>query len=388
VGGLWLAPDQVAQQRAKTKAVERNERNDIQRSSKDPSESNQPAGAENANNVNNTPVLPYKNLQGQITATNPNPSGKTPAYAKHPDIRSDSALNGLVNDTPLLSRMIYKESIIPLPAISPSVNNSSQEEKSRDSLIHATAKMLALAPGNPGTDIHLHVVKETAHESRKTSAKNRALSFYGGSYFNYSLGSETKLNFGGGFTSDIRLSGNLRLSTGIGLANNSLTYNDGVPSSNKQKLAFDAVPSFGLATNLGTNNLTTVTKYDANLLALDIPVNIKYLIIPEDNKFYLLAGLSSGTYLAEKYSLIYRNYNVNGVYINQPANVEEKRQLRTFDLARTLNISIGYSTNFGKSQNITIEPFLKYPLSGLGSEDLKFGATGVNLKMNFSQFKK
>ncbi|MES3017207.1 MAG: hypothetical protein V4721_05490 [Bacteroidota bacterium] len=276
--------------------------------------------------------------------------------------------------------------VVALPAATLSVSNS---EVSRDSIIEATGRMLALAPQNLSQDSHTHRVEETPYHSRTSSTKNQLFSVFAGSYFNYSLGSETKLNFGAGFTSDINLGNNLRLTTGLALAKNTLTYNNGVPSSRSAQRAYDAVPSFGLNNGgLLNNSLTTVTKYNASLLALDIPVNVKYLIIPRDNKLYLLAGFSSGTYLTETYSLDYRNYSPAGAYINQGQGIEVKNQLQAFDLARTLNISFGYSANLGKTQNITIEPFLKYPLGGLGSEDLRFGSTGINLKLNFSKFKK
>lgn len=281
---------------------------------------------------------------------------------------------------------LVKDPVLSLPeTTAPALN----PEMVRDSIVDAAARILALAPQNPSPGNHADQDDEMQDNSRKASKKDHSFSVYAGSYFNYSLGSETKLNFGAGFTSDIKIASNLRLSTGLALAKNSLSYNNGVPSPDKAKRAYDAVPSFGI-TNAGhaNNSLTTVTKYDADLLALDIPINLKYLIIPEDNKLYLLAGLSSGTYLSETYSLGYRNYSAAGVYLNQRQGVEVKNQLQAFDLARTLNISFGYSANLGKSQNITIEPFLKYPLGGLGSENLRFGSTGLNLKLNFSNFKK
>lgn len=270
--------------------------------------------------------------------------------------------------------------------IDPPIEGSNQLS-ARDSMVEISAKTLALAQTSPQADKLYPKVGKVSKSSKKANTEKSAFSFYAGSYINYSSGSETKLNFGAGFTSDIRLASNLKLSTGLALANNSLTYNDGKPASSKDNVAFRAVPGFG-ASFSGNNNLTTITRYDANLLALDIPVNLKYLIIPKDNKLYLMAGLSSGTYLAETYSLDYRNYSAAGSLVNQTQGLEEKKQLQTFDLARTLNISFGYSSNIGKNQNITIEPFLKYPLGGLGSEDLKFGSTGLNLKLNFSQIKK
>jgi len=208
--------------------------------------------------------------------------------------------------------------------------------------------------------------------------KKLGFSVYAGSYFNYSEGSENQLNFGAGVISDIRLSRNLKLSTGLSIASNSLNYNSG------QDLPVNASSSFN-SVKLSSGNLTTITSYHANLLVLDIPVNIKYQFVPESDKFYLSAGLSSGTYLNETYAYQYRNFNTaSGNYVSQTADQKIKKQLNDFDLGRTLNLSLGLSTDFGKTQKISIEPFLKYPLGGLGSENLKFGSTGINLKLRFN----
>ena len=135
--------------------------------------------------------------------------------------------------------------------------------------------------------------------------------------------------------------------------------------------------------------LTTITSYSADLLAIDIPVNLKYQFVPESDKFYVSAGLSSGTYLNETYAFQYKNFNpTSGAFSAQAKEQEIKKQLNDFDLARTLNLSFGLSTGFGKTQTISIEPFLKYPLGGLGSENLKFGSTGINLKLHFKPAKK
>jgi hypothetical protein len=42
----------------------------------------------------------------------------------------------------------------------------------------------------------------------------------------------------------------------------------------------------------------------------------------------------------------------------------------------------------GKSNRLIIEPFLKYPLAGLGAQQIHFGAGGLNLKINFKASKK
>ena len=225
---------------------------------------------------------------------------------------------------------------------------------------------------------------ETEDDKDPASRETRKLTFsvFAGSYFNYSEGSENQLNFGAGFVSDIRLSKNLKVSTGVSIASNSLNYDSA------QDLPVRAYASFKSA-EYYSGNLTTITSYNASLLALDIPLNLKYQFIAESDKFYLSAGLSSGTYLNETYAYQYRNFSTaTGSYASPPQDQKIKKQLNDFDLGRTLNLSLGISTGFGKTQVISIEPFMKYPLSGLGSEDLRFGSAGINLKLRFAPQKK
>jgi hypothetical protein len=53
-----------------------------------------------------------------------------------------------------------------------------------------------------------------------------------------------------------------------------------------------------------------------------------------------------------------------------------------------LNVSFGMGYPLGKSNRLIIEPFLKYPLDGLGAQQIRFGAGGLNLKINFKGTKK
>ena len=236
-----------------------------------------------------------------------------------------------------------------------------------------------------GTFQTLNLMEENTKENITNDKKIQKTTFsiFAGSFFNYSEGSENELNFGAGFSSDIRISKKLKFSTGLSLASNSLSFES-------RQLPQNASSSFNSARDLSSAGiLTTITSYSADLLAIDIPVNLKYQFVPESDKFYVSAGLSSGTYLNETYAFQYKNFNpTSGAFSAQAKNQEIKKQLNDFDLARTLNLSFGLSTGFGKTQTISIEPFLKYPLGGLGSENLKFGSTGINLKLHFKPAKK
>lgn len=217
--------------------------------------------------------------------------------------------------------------------------------------------------------------------------KEQIFSVYAGSFFNYADGSEMKLNFGAGLTSDIRIGPNLRLTTGISMAQNTLSYKNGLPSAKSEILRY-ASPSPGYGSGQLATTVRTITNYDASLLSLDIPVSLKYMIIPKENRLYVSAGLVSGTYLAETYVLNYRNYSIaSGTFVSQTKGEEIRKEFQSFDLARTLNLSFGFNTPLSRSQTISVEPFIRYPLGGLGSENLKFGSSGINLRLNFSPLK-
>jgi hypothetical protein len=221
----------------------------------------------------------------------------------------------------------------------------------------------------------------------KTRAEDKRVNFsvYAATYFNYAEGSTNQINAGAGFTSDIKLSRNIKLSTGVALAQNTLRYNSSVPKSeNGSSLSF-AAPSIQRADLFSANVSVPVFKnYNANLVGLDVPINIKYEFNPEKSDTYISAGLSSGTFIDEKYTYSY-------TYSNSTSAVQDATTTNSFNsfyFGKTLNVSFGVGYPLGKSNRLIIEPFLKYPLDGLGAQQLRFGAGGLNLKINFKSLKK
>ncbi len=332
----------------------------------------------------------------QITPPAPAQSG---TIAKELNPGSDSKAATLAN-----SRLAEKEKIF--------INRPSVSSKTTDRLVSSTkdsassyenplaksaviaevpamkqdTMVLAIAEAT-NTDYNLKprteeikLPEEKRKKSEKNSNKNFILSVYAGSFINYAEGSENNVNVGAGLSSDFRISKNFRISTGLNLSKNSLAYNQNEPA-NKYGSFQDANASIA-----GT--LVALSNYEAELLGLDIPVNIKYLFNPQKGSTYLLAGLSSGTYLSEKYAVIQSNFNSFAGSTAAPNKQEISRQMKEFDLMRTLNVSFGFNTRLSKKQSLTIEPFLKYPLGGLGSENIRFGSSGINVKLNFNSIKK
>lgn len=276
------------------------------------------------------------------------------------------------------------------------------DRESNTALVQEKASTL---PSNPSIAVNKSAEQLSKITPNKKISPNKgnkavALSVYAGTHFNYSKGSENSLNLGFGLSSDIKLTKNLKLSTGIAIAQNTLKYSseNNLPSNTLSgfvstlngsfKGGMDASPI--LSNSFGAATASKLNDFNANLLSLDIPINIKYQVLSKKNKLYVLTGLSSGTYLSEVYTYKYNQSYLAGSQVildNQGSGISSKSS-NNFYLARTLNISAGLSTPLTKTQDLTIEPFIKYPLGGLGEQQIKFGAAGINLKLNFNTVSK
>jgi hypothetical protein len=248
------------------------------------------------------------------------------------------------------------------------------------------------------------MAKNAADKKLNSGAKKTMFSVYAATYFNYAKGSDNNVNVGAGFTSDFKLTKKLKLSTGVSIAQNTLKYNSNNPLTNAStndalaaspaltaldkvqtstpntnnfiKSAGIAQTSFSVAVNIPP----TLKDYNASLIGLDIPINLKYQFSTQSDAF-ISAGLSSGTYINETYTLNY-------LYAKSDQQSTTKASFNSFDFAKTLNVSFGMGYPLGKSNRLIVEPFLKYPLDGLGLQQIKFGAGGINLKLNFQSAKK
>ncbi|OKS85306.1 outer membrane beta-barrel protein [Mucilaginibacter polytrichastri] len=270
----------------------------------------------------------------------------------------------------------------------------------------AVLKMIA------ADDARRQVLAKNATQKSEVVKNDRAmiLSLYAATYFNYAKGSENQLNVGGGFSSDFKISSNFKLTTGLSIGQNRLSYSsdNNIPQQvnaralamvNKTAAAAVVYNSSSFVSSALRDAGPTVKNYNASLVGLDIPLNIKYQFNPQKNDTYISAGISSGTYINESYRSTYSYGNANGVaaFANGLATVNSATQqtqestttqhFSTFDFAKTLNLSFGIGYPMGKNTRLVIEPFLKYPLNGLGTQDIRFGASGINLKLSFSSKK-
>ncbi|PWK79930.1 hypothetical protein LX99_00391 [Mucilaginibacter oryzae] len=237
--------------------------------------------------------------------------------------------------------------------------------------------------------------EDNAPEKIDNSVQESRVKFgvYAATFFNYAKGSQNQVNAGAGITSEIRLSKNLKLATGVAIAQNTLNYDKRQPENTRDAVSFSPVLTASynnLAEFSKVSATPSFTNYNAKLVGLDIPLNIKYEFNPQKTDTYILAGVSSGTFVNEAYTASYSYPGLAqaaGVQ-QQPADETTHKSFNSFYVAKTLNLAFGVGYPVGKSNRIVIEPFFKYPLDGLGSQQIKFGAGGVNLKLNFTTHKK
>lgn len=187
--------------------------------------------------------------------------------------------------------------------------------------------------------------------------------------------SGSSFNFSGGITTDLALSHVIQLSTGLQIEHQNVV--DGGNNSTLQQ------------TSLQTT---------ADLTSLDLPLNITWKFFSNKTKsYYISGGISSLTYLSEKYS--------NKTYASELTKItvmsggketvtykivtkESTEQVtvssfRTFDFAGRLNLIVGLEQNISSNLYLHIEPYLKLPLSGLASQNMKFITSGITCKISF-----
>jgi hypothetical protein len=250
-------------------------------------------------------------------------------------------------------------------------------------------KVLATAPPARGMQALFDKESKAAPvtEEKKLIDKKVLFGIYAATYVNYAKGSNKQFNTGAGITSDIRLTENLSISTGISVGQNTLSYNSSVAYPQiAMALATTSSHNFAADGNALPALVPSSKDLNANLVNLDIPVDLKYTFTQRKGTTYVAAGFSSGTFINETYSTTY-NYSVGN---NSSAQQSQDATHKTFDsfyLAQMVNVSFGVGYPLGKNQLI-IEPFFKYPLNGLGDQHILFGSGGINLKFNFDPPKK
>ncbi len=199
-------------------------------------------------------------------------------------------------------------------------------------------------------------------------------------YMNFSEnGIYDQVNLGLGITSDYQLG--KRISVNSGLSFNRQTSSFG--GNNRTASDFQAT-SF--------NNIASIPKAqitNAKLVGVDIPLNLKYWLKVGKSDAFITTGFSSYALINERYvndfSVI--NYGVNGVRTSNVRTIQDNPEgaFAYFKFAQTVNLSFGVKYPLTKKSSVSVEPFIKYPLSGMGYQNLRIGSGGISFKLNLSK---
>ncbi|MBS1525564.1 MAG: outer membrane beta-barrel protein [Bacteroidetes bacterium] len=280
--------------------------------------------------------------------------------------------------------------------------NTMASVKRPDSTRKTNGNTLAAAPERSGVDMMQQTSKEHNPALQNTFAQNKPvekslntgsrirLGVYAATYVNYAKGSNSQVNEGAGISSDIRLSKRFSLSTGIAVGQNSLNYSNQPPVSSAPvpEIAKTAAPAASLYSLANTYHIAAPTfkSYNADLVGLDVPVNLKYTFNPQKSDTYIMAGFSSGTFINETYTYSYNNPALFSANVSTVQDQSTHNSFGSFYFAKMLNLSFGTGYSLGRNRLI-VEPFLKYPIEGLGAQQIRFGSGGVNLKFSFPAVK-
>lgn len=186
-------------------------------------------------------------------------------------------------------------------------------------------------------------------------------------------------NYAGGVNMEIALLPELSLSTGVQIEHQTVETVNSVANA--------AIPSDHM---------------NANLTNLDIPINITWRFLTkgvgkEKYSYYISGGVSSLAYLGERYvkttyrqevreqlNMVASEAKMTYQLENFATTSENKEEpFKAFDVAGRINLIFGIERKISQDLNLHIEPYVKIPLSGLGSENMKFMTSGITCKISF-----
>lgn len=192
-----------------------------------------------------------------------------------------------------------------------------------------------------------------------------------------------EMNFGAGLTATIPIKSRFSFSPGLIFTSYNMQVENTSQLSEKNTTTFTS----------GINSVESLIENDPDikptgveLTGLDIPLNFQYCFIrkPKSNYFVEL-GFSSLLYFSEKYDyavteITGTNPDGTATYGQTYTGETETPAFETFDFASLLNFSMGWDYRLRRGFGLTLNPYIKYPVSTMTSGDIKFGSGGLKLK--------
>ena len=121
-----------------------------------------------------------------------------------------------------------------------------------------------------------------------------------------------------------------------------------------------------------TNGVTIIAVNGKSRL-YELPVNMKYTIISGKHNLFATTGISS-------YFMRSENYDYEFTQTNQPGGHNYLSYTNeTKNWFSVANFSVGYTHKVGSNGNFRIEPYLRLPLTNLGTANMPIMSTGLNI---------
>ena len=302
--------------------------------------------------LNNVNTLLLSILNDRNESDNVNKNSSTNDTLSNTMLISNETI--VSNNTPL-ENSIARETAIEIPT-----------QKPTPSAKKSIKKVLSNSPQN------------LANNSVKQSKFNIAVD--ANTFYSFSeAGVNDQMNLGLGLAASYKIGKNLSLNSGLQL--------------NRQTSSFEGLDRLAFSNRLAVNSAFAVIPNEqitnAKLIGLDIPLNLQYNFKMGKALSFITTGFSSYSVINEEYvnDISVTNYYFTGVNTSNMTTVQENPagSFTYFKFARTLNVSFGVQYPLKGKNSLSVEPFLKYPLSGFGYQDLLIGSGGLSLKFNFNK---
>ena len=125
--------------------------------------------------------------------------------------------------------------------------------------------------------------------------------------------------------------------------------------------------------NVANLNGVDLLNVNGNCSMIEVPLNIRYNIHNGNkNTFFATTGLSTYFMFHQSYNY---EYYVNGWTGDNKYDYNKGMQ-NWFSI---VNVSVGYEHELGKIGKLRVEPYLRIPLSGMGTGSLPIMSNGLNL---------
>lgn len=117
----------------------------------------------------------------------------------------------------------------------------------------------------------------------------------------------------------------------------------------------------------------TIVAVNGKNRLFELPLNVKYTIIPGKHNLFATTGLSSYFMRSENYDY---EYTQNG----QPGGHNYlSYKNATNNWFSVINFSMGYTHKIGKAGSLRAEPYLKLPMKNIGVGKMPIMSTGLNI---------